>query len=377
MNPAEADILVQSLVPISIEKIGSSAWKEQREAIELLNFCSHTNANLKKDDFVMASLIKHEKMVVLLHELLVMDVWRRKIFPSISKEVIESPSGVYLYYNYEMILLNFLECLMYFEESVVAFEDSILELLDYSWRQVNLFLAQGNAKISTVPPPLDPKSPPSTAQQFASQEWEMQCSRALTSITILWFIIDRLEALPMAVINAVLQKNDLLVGFADVLLAQPWQRRGKEGVQKFINGRYTPVSDPLRICVPEAHSWFAMHKLLCDRECRKKYAYTTYKKEAIIRVKRFLNETLVDQIPALVDVQRALEELSFLEPPSGTEEKFKSTLIIEPVAQLMESIEGGKNFNQLAENMARMLNDPRSKMEDAQRLSRIFDQMME
>ena len=364
-------MLIQGLRPFHVSQICSKEWKEQRQSVELLNFCSHTNANLKKDDFVMTSLVRHEKLPILLHELLVMDVWRRRVLPKVATDVMESPSGVYLYCNYELILLNFLECLLYFEEAVVSLEDSVLELLDYCWRQVNMYLAEGSAKIAAVP-----SESKSAAEVFSSQQWQMQSSRAMTCVSLLWFIVDRLGSLPMAAMNAVLLKNDLLVGFSDVLIAQPWQRRANGVYHKFVNGKFDIVDDALRVCVPEAHSWFAIHKLLCDRECRRKYPYTTYKKEAILRIKRFLNDTLVDQIPALVDVQRALEELSFLEPPSGTEEKFKSTLIIEPVAQFLEAIDRG-DWDGEARAMSRMLKDPTERMEDARRLGFIFDQMMD
>ena len=132
----------------------------------------------------------------------------------------------------------------------------------------------------------------------------------------------------------------------------------------------------MRICTPEAHVWFIMHKLLCDRECRKKYNYTTSKKELLLRIQRFLNETIVDQIPALSDVQRALEELKFLEPPSGTEEKFRSTLIIEQMPRITAAIHRkDRSWKQVVQTMKGMLTDPRSKMEDAQRMSKIFDEM--
>ncbi|RNC44338.1 zinc finger, MYND-type containing 10, partial [Trypanosoma cruzi] len=143
------------------------------------------------------------------------------------------------------------------------------------------------------------------------------------------------------------------------------------------NLRIVPQGDALLVCVPEAHTWFSLHKMLCDPECRRRYPYTQSKKELILRIRRFLNDTLVDQIPALASVQRALEELSFMQPPSDTEAKFKSSLTIEQVPRIMAAVEASRthSWEDVANTFAAMLKDPRIKNEDAMRMARIFDEM--
>jgi hypothetical protein len=381
LSPAEADILVRALRPIGLQDIGSTAWKEQREAIEQLNMCAHSNAALKKDDFVKSFLIEHEKLVVLIHELLVMETWRHNVLPSIQRDIVENPSAVYMYCYYESILVNLLECIMYYEETVVGFGDDVLELIDYLWRQLSAMFAEGRT-INDIEAPVDPKKlqEEDPVKHLQRQLRATGAVRAMGCISCLWFVVDRLSNLPMAVMNSVLIKNDLLVGLSELAVLQPWLRRGPSGVQKFVGGQFAsvPAEDVLRICAPEAHLWFSLHKLLCDRECRKKYQYTSSKKELILKIKRFLNETIVDQIPALADVQRALEELSFLEPPSGTEEKFRNSLVIEQMPRIIATIDNGKRqWGDVIADMKRKLADPRSKMEDAQRMARLFDRMFE
>lgn len=380
LSPSEAEILVRQLKPISIDRVGSSEWKDQRLHIEQLNMCSHSNAALKKDDFVRSYMIEHEKLPILLHELLVMEVWRQRIQPDVEDEIIANPSASYLYAYFEAVLLNFFECVMYFEESVLAIGDDILELIDYCWRQVSGYCGNNFSLVSRIEDPADPKATEDAKKHFQRQMFQQEATRAMTSISCLWFVVDRINALPMAVSNNVLLKNDLVLGFAEVMTQQVWLRRGPGKVQKYIQGQFrdVPADDVLRICVPEAHSWFILHKLLCDRECRTKYNYTGSKKEIILRIKRHLNETIVDQIPALADVQRGLEELSFLEPPSGTEEKFKSTLIIEQVPRIMGSIDNSqRNWAALGREMNARLRDPNSRRDDAMRLASVFDAMFD
>ena len=379
VSPAEADILVRALKPIPIQDVGTAAWKEQREAIEQLNMCAHGNAALKKDDYVTSFLIEHEKLVVLIHELLVMEVWRHNVLPNIQREIVENPSAVYMYCYYESILVNLLECIMYHEETILAFGDDLLELVDYLWRQLSAMFAEGRS-VNDIESAVDPKKvqEEDPVKHLQRQLRVNASNRAMGCISCLWFVVDRLSNLPMSVMNSVLIKNDLVVGLSELIVLQPWVRRGPGEIQKFVGGQFSRVQpeDVLRICPPEAHMWFALHKLLCDRECRKKYQYTGYKKELILKTKRFLNETIVDQIPALADVQRALEELSFLEPPSGTEEKFRTSLVIEQVPRIMATIDSGRRqWGDVVTEMKRKLADPRSKMEDAQRMAKLFDKI--
>lgn len=380
LNPGEADIMVRSLKPIPIDKVGTAEWKEQRAALEQLNMCAHSNATLKKDDFIRSYLIEHEKFAIVLHELLTMEVWRQRVFPGVSREISSNPSGVYMYCYYEAIILNLMECTMYFEESVMAFGDDLPELIDYLWRQVSGYCANGS-KIGKIAPAVDPKTAAEDlTKHLESQMFQLEAARAMTSLSCLWFIVERINELPMSVSNNILQKNDLVLGLAEVMVQQIWLRRGEGKIQKFVQGAFKEVAadDAMRICVPEAHTWFILHKLLCDREARKKYTYTSSKKEIIMRIKRNLHEAIVDQIPVLVDVQRALEELSFLEPPSGTEEKFKSTLIIEQVPRIMSSVDHpSRNWNMIVRDMSSRLMDPSSRRDDAARLAKIFDAMFD
>ncbi|KAH9586107.1 hypothetical protein LSM04_001655 [Trypanosoma melophagium] len=380
LSPAEVEILVQQLKPIPIERVGTAEWKEQREAIERLNMCTHSNAVQKKDDPVKAFLIEHEKLPVLLHELLVMEVWRQRVLPLVVDVMAQNPTAMYMYVYYEMVLLNLFECIAFHEEVVEALDEDILELLSYCWRQVSRLFAEkdlNKARTQPTPQEIQEESP----KQHVERQLEHQrIQRAMTSLSILWFIIDRLSQLPLAVSTAVFIQHDLVLGLAEVVMLQPWLRRGTAGIlQKYTAGEYKNVtpSDALIVCTPEAHTWFALHKLLCDPECRRRYPYTQSTKELILRIRRFLNDTLVDQIPALTSLQRALEELALLQPPSGTEAKFKSSLIIEQVPRIMTAIETARKnrWEDIVETFRVMLQDPRMRTEDAMRMAGIFDEM--
>lgn len=380
-TPVEAELAIRQLQPFPLSELGTEKWKVQREAVERLNMCSHSNAVQKVDDCVKLFVVEHEKLPVLLHELLVAECFRQRVLPNILDTVAANPTAPYLYCNYESILVNLLECICFYEEVVVGFGDDVLELIDYCWRQVYRLFSDPKINQVQPPPSAEDLKKETPKQHLETQLYQANISRAMSCLSILWFIIDRLNDLPMSATNAVLIKNDLPVGLSEVLLLQPWMRRSATVQQKYRDNAFVNAAgdEILRVCVPEAHTWFCLHHLLCDRDCRSKYAYTQHKKDIILKIRRFLNETLVDQIPALQSVQRALEELSFLEPPSGTEEKFKSTLIIEQVPRIMAGIEHpGKAtgyWKSEQERLSRQLRDPAEMSRDAMRLSALFDDM--
>lgn len=52
-----------------------------------------------------------------------------------------------------------------------------------------------------------------------------------------------------------------------------------------------------------------------DQECRRKYEFNEFRKSNVLRIKKFMNELLLDQIPILNSMLRPLEELRLMNTP--------------------------------------------------------------
>lgn len=50
--------------------------------------------------------------------------------------------------------------------------------------------------------------------------------------------------------------------------------------------------------------WLAMYHLMCEDECRKRYHFNSMRKNSILRVRKYINDLLLDQLPVLAGVQR-------------------------------------------------------------------------
>ena len=96
-----------------------------------------------------------------------------------------------------------------------------------------------------------------------------------------------------------------------------------------------------------------------------------------MRIKKHLNEVIIDQLPVLVDLQRLVEELSFMEPPAGTEEKFKAKmLLIDQVSNLQEAIHRFGGWSDMVHAFKSALTrDPEVLRADAKIVSEIIDWM--
>lgn len=66
--------------------------------------------------------------------------------------------------------------------------------------------------------------------------------------------------------------------------------------------RFPISSRPTRIYSPQI--WLTMYHLLCEEECRRRYHFNSMRKGNILRVRKYLNDVLLDQLPVLADVQR-------------------------------------------------------------------------
>lgn len=73
-----------------------------------------------------------------------------------------------------------------------------------------------------------------------------------------------------------------------------------------------------------------MNNLLVNPKARAKYDLDDYRKEAVLRVRRYMNEILLDQLPVLKDLQRVLDELT-IGVSSQPDESQTGRLIIEQV----------------------------------------------
>ena len=52
--------------------------------------------------------------------------------------------------------------------------------------------------------------------------------------------------------------------------------------------------------------------MFATQDSNRKYEVTSFRKQNLLRLRKYLNETLIDQLPVLGGMLRALEEMSLM-----------------------------------------------------------------
>eukprot|EP00162_Nutomonas_longa_P022538 comp5693_c0_seq1/m.5216 comp5693_c0_seq1/g.5216 ORF comp5693_c0_seq1/g.5216 comp5693_c0_seq1/m.5216 type:complete len:296 (-) comp5693_c0_seq1:35-922(-) len=191
---------------------------------------------------------------------------------------------------------------------------------------------------------------------------QIQFGVCMIALSVFRFITDHLDAIPINVLTRILNTNDMIGVLVPLIERQPWLCRQKSKAWKWVDGKWSEIEphDIRRLCQPEAQVWLALTHLLCDPEARSKYDYDTHRKDVVARLRNYFSEALLDQIPPLQALQRAVEEVQILAAPEAAH---RAGLVIEQVPVLRESMLRN-NFDKLAQGFVDML---RSQTDDDRR----------
>jgi hypothetical protein len=85
--------------------------------------------------------------------------------------------------------------------------------------------------------------------------------------------------------------------------------------------------------------------MFMTQSSNQKYELTTHRKSNMQRLKKYMNEVLLDQLPMLAPLQRGLEEMALM---ADSNIKSSSSFIVEVLPELRAKIINGRNWNEIA-----------------------------
>lgn len=117
------------------------------------------------DEFVMEAFCTHDRIPMLVNDLLTAEVWMSKIFPLIKSEVAKLSSiKSYLCLYHEASIVNLLEVMLYHRTACESSEDALVEVIDYCYRKFVAMTSQANKYVERQEKPMKAK----TAKELAN-----------------------------------------------------------------------------------------------------------------------------------------------------------------------------------------------------------------
>uniref|UniRef100_A0A665STZ7 Zinc finger, MYND-type containing 10 n=2 Tax=Echeneis naucrates TaxID=173247 RepID=A0A665STZ7_ECHNA len=336
--PVEAEAFVQSLEAFSLKEVGSNRWLRQHENIEKLNMQAILNASVLHDEFVKEFLVSCGKVSLLVHEMILIEVWKQKVFPILCQLKDFNPTTtfqLYMVIHHEATIINLLETVMFHADSCQAAEDSLLDLVDYCHRKLTLLASKATREGTTAYNQAKLTGPTaiSSIQELQIQNAALEFEISLKAVSVLRYITDHTNSI--SVVNRMLCTHNMPCVLVQLIDCCPWSRYRDGEMEKYINSKWQkiPPEDKLKMTKLDGQVWIALYNLLLKEDCQRKYDFNNFNKNQLLKLRGFLTEVLVDQLPNLVELQRFLGHLAVTDPAPP-----KKELILEQIPEMWNHI---------------------------------------
>ncbi|KAM6256730.1 zinc finger MYND domain-containing protein 10 isoform 2-T2 [Porphyrio hochstetteri] len=340
LPPAEAEALVRPLQGTELRDVGGQRWLQQHECVEKLNMYAILNASMGQEQLLTELLVTYAKIPVLIGELITVEIWKHKVFPVLCRLEDFKPRStfpIYVVLHHEASIINLLETVFFHKEICTSAEDSILDLIDYCHRKLTLLAARSTNGPTGIPLELRPEelADPSSMQELQKQAETMEFEISLKALSVLRFITDQVESLPLSALTRMLKTHNLPCLLVELLEHCPWSCWEAGKLKKFENGRWyvMPPEDQVKMTKLDGQVWLALLNLLLSPECQPKYHFDGFNRSQLLKLRGFLTDVLIDQLPNLAEMQRFLSHLAVTEPVPP-----KKDLILEQVPVIWDHI---------------------------------------
>lgn len=79
-------------------------------------------------------------------------------------------------------------------------------------------------------------------------------------------------------------------------------------------------------------------------ESSRKYEITTFRKNNLLRLRKFMNEVLLDQLPMLTPMLRAFEEMQLMKDSNISS---ANAFIVQTLPEIRQKIMAGRNWSEI------------------------------
>ena len=254
----------------------------------------------------------------------------------------------------EANVVNILETCLFAASACQALDDSVIDLLDYALRHLNLLCSgeinsthflghdQGLDKDT-----IDKWTMESVLDELKRLRHEVTFQIAIKCISIVRYLTDHVELLPLGALTRMTVNNDLPIMLCQLLESKPWLEH--PGRARFFDG--TAWTEYLDQDLPkiEAQVWIALYNLLSKKVCSEKYQLHHYRLNILCKMAGEINDWTIRQLPILEKLKEWLLRLSVVKPQA---EAAKDLIMIESVAEIRTALEEryAKRYEDIAQD---------------------------
>lgn len=182
---------------------------------------------------------------------------------------------------------------------------------------------------------------------------EINFKSTMTCFSLIRFITDHIEALPLPIIHQMMENNDIPCVLVPLLEIKPWIRKNSKGEEeKFEDQQWTVIKPHERgkLTKIEAQIWLTIYNMFMTNDTSRKYEMTNFRKQNLLRLRKFMNEVLLDQLPMLADMLRGLEELNIQGDPGAV--STSNAFVVQTLPEIRTRLLANKNWREIADQQA-------------------------
>ena len=95
----------------------------------------------------------------------------------------------------------------------------------------------------------------------------------------------------------------------------------------------------------EGQIWLTIYNMFMTQASNQKYELTTFRKGNLLRLKKYMNEVLLDQLPLLAPMLRGFEEMQLMQDSNI---KSSNAFVVEVIPEFRARILNGRNWKEIA-----------------------------
>jgi len=96
----------------------------------------------------------------------------------------------------------------------------------------------------------------------------------------------------------------------------------------------------------EAQIWLTIYNMFLSSDSNRKYEVTSFRKANLLRLRKYLNEVTLDQMPILTNLLRSLEELSMTQENNVAQ---KNSFIVQQIPEMRAKIMKNRDWKDIAD----------------------------